>query len=340
MTGIQKPSVSAVFVLEIGDIVGPMLAGWLARGHRVAAIVTRPPAAGHRFSLGARRRRNRLTQVVRRYLGGAAVERLHVNTMRDWDAIAPRLAATGADVLVCYGFPRLIPDRILTLFPNGGVNLHPTLLPHYRGPSPLLHLLVDDAYGQHGGVTLHRMTAAYDEGEVLAQIPLGERFWTSRETYLAGVSAAMRRLVVEVVPEVCLGGTTGEPQPGGSFPWATLQPGPLTIDSRWTSAKLRKIQSFLGSRAQLAVLVGTTPVAVAQRLMRLGPPTGRPPMRMPMMVSFDLADGRVLHLTMNRLARQAQRWQRGSPARVEIADDELELRRFGGGGSSRPPPTD
>lgn len=320
---------SAVFVLEVGDLVGPMLAGWVEQGHRVAAIVTSRPASGRRFSLAARRRRKRQAQLLRRCLGGVATPVLPIGRMSDWDAIAPQLAASGADILVCFGFPKLIPDRVLALFANGGVNLHPTLLPFYRGPNPLQHLLVDDAHAEHGGMTLHRMSSGYDEGDLLGQIPLGAPFWQSGATYAAGARAAMRRLVVDIVPEVCAGRVTGQAQPKGDFPWAPVQSGPLAIDARWTSGKLRQIQSLFGHRLRLTVEVGGRMVPVAHRLMRLGPPSGKPPRRMPFLVSFDLADGRFLHLTMNCLTRQVRRWRRRWAARPEISGDALEVRRFG-----------
>ncbi|TVQ27029.1 MAG: methionyl-tRNA formyltransferase, partial [Spirochaetaceae bacterium] len=41
------------------------------------------------------------------------------------------------DLLVCVAYGRIFGPRFLSLFPRGGINLHPSLLPKYRGPAPI-----------------------------------------------------------------------------------------------------------------------------------------------------------------------------------------------------------
>ena len=155
---------SAVFVLDTAAVTGPMLAGWLAAGHRIAAIVVPPlKRQGRRSGSGVLRRRLERRRFVRRYLGGQEVPLLEFGPPYDWSAMAPQLTGLKADVLICFAFPRLIPEFVLGCFPNGGLNIHPALLPHYRGPNPVHCLVIDAAMAQHGGVTLHRMTPRFDE---------------------------------------------------------------------------------------------------------------------------------------------------------------------------------
>jgi methionyl-tRNA formyltransferase len=77
--------------------------------------------------------------------------------------------AARPDLLLCVGFERLFVPALLAVAP--GWNLHPSLLPRYRGPSPLFWM-----YRQREpeafGVTLHEMDARADRGAILLQEPL------------------------------------------------------------------------------------------------------------------------------------------------------------------------
>ncbi len=68
-------------------------------------------------------------------------------------------------LLAAYG--KIIPQSLLDSFPKGIINIHPSLLPKYRGPSPLeAQILADE---KEFGVTLIRLDAGCDTGPVIAQ---------------------------------------------------------------------------------------------------------------------------------------------------------------------------
>ena len=69
------------------------------------------------------------------------------------------------DLLVTACFPRILGERWLTLAPLGALNLHPSRLPAYRGPSPLFWQFRNGE--ERMGITLHRAVAAVDAGPVL-----------------------------------------------------------------------------------------------------------------------------------------------------------------------------
>lgn len=73
-----------------------------------------------------------------------------------------------AGVLVSYG--KLIPDEILKLFNPGIINLHPSLLPKYRGPSPIESAIVSG--DSETGVSIMQLTHEMDAGPVYSQIKL------------------------------------------------------------------------------------------------------------------------------------------------------------------------
>ena len=82
-------------------------------------------------------------------------------------ATAARIAADRPDHLFSFYFRSMIPGRILDLAP-GAWNLHGSLLPRYRGRSPVNWQLVHGE--RESGLTLHRMLRAADAGDVLGQV--------------------------------------------------------------------------------------------------------------------------------------------------------------------------
>lgn len=82
-------------------------------------------------------------------------------------AIKDNLAALGASVGVLVAFGKFVPPSIIDLFPHGIINIHPSLLPKHRGPTPLESVILN---GDHEtGVSLMQLTATMDSGPVIAQ---------------------------------------------------------------------------------------------------------------------------------------------------------------------------
>jgi methionyl-tRNA formyltransferase len=84
------------------------------------------------------------------------------------DNLAPVLSAYEPDVLMVFGFNWRLPREVLDVPRLGTLNVHPSALPTYRGPSPVLWAIRNgDPYL---GLTVHRMTERIDAGPVLAQV--------------------------------------------------------------------------------------------------------------------------------------------------------------------------
>jgi methionyl-tRNA formyltransferase len=85
-----------------------------------------------------------------------------------------------ADGLLVVGWPRKIEDGVLALFPFGGVNIHPSVLPKLKGADPIFQVLF---HGETGfGVTFHRLNQDLDGGNVLFQTALGVGLEDTYET--------------------------------------------------------------------------------------------------------------------------------------------------------------
>jgi methionyl-tRNA formyltransferase len=68
--------------------------------------------------------------------------------------------------ILSIGFPYLIPVELLALF-KPALNLHPTLLPRYRGPTTAAFILLNNE--TESGSTVHHMTAEMDRGDIVVQ---------------------------------------------------------------------------------------------------------------------------------------------------------------------------
>lgn len=69
--------------------------------------------------------------------------------------------------IVCLCFPFRLPKSILYFPSQGCLNLHPSLLPAYRGPAPIFWQL--HAGEVQSAVTLHHMNPSFDAGDIVAQ---------------------------------------------------------------------------------------------------------------------------------------------------------------------------
>jgi methionyl-tRNA formyltransferase len=84
-----------------------------------------------------------------------------------------RIMSAGVDLIVVGAFGQMLDRRILQVPRYGVLNFHPSLLPAYKGGSPIEEQIL--AGDPHGGVTLHWMTEQVDEGPTVmsARIDIG-----------------------------------------------------------------------------------------------------------------------------------------------------------------------
>lgn len=83
------------------------------------------------------------------------------------DAFVQMLGNSDWDVFVVAMYAKLLPQSVLTLPRRGTLNVHPSLLPKFRGPSPVLSAILADE--RIGGVTIMQLTEKMDAGPIVAQ---------------------------------------------------------------------------------------------------------------------------------------------------------------------------
>lgn len=112
-------------------------------------------------------------------------------------------------VLAAYG--RIIPQRVLDEFPLGIINVHPSLLPAYRGPTPIEQAILDGA--PKTGVSIMKLTAGMDEGPIYKQKSVHLAGNESKAELTETLQQLGAQLLVEVLPEIIAGNLKPRQQP-------------------------------------------------------------------------------------------------------------------------------
>ena len=120
-----------------------------------------------------------------------ALERgLMVHQPLKLDAQARAVFEGRFELLISFAYGRIFGPLFLGLFPLGGLNVHPSLLPRWRGPSPLSAALL--ARDNETGISVQRLALKMDSGDVLARLvhPLNGTETTGSLTLWAADAAA------------------------------------------------------------------------------------------------------------------------------------------------------
>ena len=86
------------------------------------------------------------------------------------EALAKEIAAHDPDWIILAGYMSVLSETFINRFNGRVVNIHPSLLPDYKGLNTHSRVLADKQ--THHGVSVHLVTAALDDGPLLAQIKL------------------------------------------------------------------------------------------------------------------------------------------------------------------------
>ncbi|MFO1047350.1 MAG: formyltransferase family protein [Geminicoccaceae bacterium] len=178
----------------------------LAEAWPISVVVETVGALGL-FKRLERRLRPSLLARAARAIGAHHHEILY----RDEAALLAVMRAQAPDLVIVAGLGRLLRPEEIALPPLGILNVHPTLLPAYRGPSPSFWQLWDGV--RESGVSIHLVASGMDTGPVVAQarfaLPVGA---TLAELLLRQFEHGPGALV-RAVGEVLAGTARPAPQP-------------------------------------------------------------------------------------------------------------------------------
>jgi methionyl-tRNA formyltransferase len=182
----------------------PSLHAILEAGHDVSLVITQPPQP-------AGRGRRLAEPAVAREAARLGVPVFQPERVRRPGAIE-RIRQERPEAILIAAYGQLLPRPLLDIPPLGVINVHPSLLPRHRGPSPIPAAIL--AGDDITGVSIMLVDEGMDSGPVLAraEIPISDADDAATlAPRLAEIGAA---LLVETLPRWAEGELTPRPQDG------------------------------------------------------------------------------------------------------------------------------
>ncbi len=102
------------------------------------------------------------------------------------------------DVFVVASFGRIIPQTIIDLPKHGSLNIHPSLLPKYRGPSPLPTAILEDE--KSTGISIMKMDEQMDHGPLVASKEIQIDEWPTYEAFEEKMACEGAKLLAHILP--------------------------------------------------------------------------------------------------------------------------------------------
>jgi methionyl-tRNA formyltransferase len=174
----------------------------LDQHHQVVGVVTQPDRPTGRG-------RKLLPSPIKKVALERGLEVLQPPSLHPSDVVQ-HLVDWRPDVIVVAAFGQILRPEVLALPPRGCLNIHASLLPHYRGAAPIPAAIL--AGDDKTGVTIMLMDASLDTGPILDQVetPIGPRDTTASLTDRLARMGATR--LIESLPAWLQGRLAPQPQ--------------------------------------------------------------------------------------------------------------------------------
>jgi methionyl-tRNA formyltransferase len=192
-------------MMGTGSFAEPTFKAILGGPHAVVGLVTQPdrPSGQER---GSTRQAERGMIEIAREQELPVLQPASINTP---EGIAG-LRELAPDLLVVAAYGQILSNAVLSVPPHGGINVHASLLPKYRGAAPVAWAIY---HGEdRAGVTVIKMSVRLDAGDMVAQEAidiLSDETSGQLEARLATLGA---RLAVEVIGQIATGSQRGVKQ--------------------------------------------------------------------------------------------------------------------------------
>ena len=286
------------------------ITGLINRGHEIAEIWTTAPESFEKHPSLVKRLLLPPDYDARRVVERHGIRVRNISGVKKHELLALLDKSSPADALLCTGSHVIFPLELLDRFPDRAFNLHPAMLPDYRGPGPIESLVLHGKADEFGGITLHRLTEGIDEGDIVGQRRLPFSDYGTRLSWSLAFARASGELVENELDALLRGVGAAVPQEPGSGSYIAAKDIQLSVRQDWTfdravdhmgKAPLVQYRTFL------TLNDGGKHIAIFLPPRSEGPPTGEPAVVERWSVVVDLADRRVKFFRDNSLRRLLRR---------------------------------
>lgn len=219
------------------DFAVESLKGLIRSGAEIGCVITQPDRA-----------KNRGKKIVMTPVKELAMEQgikvLQPERIRNDEETMKFLKEYNPDLIVVTAYGQIIPKEILDLPKYGCINVHASLLPRFRGASPIQHAIL--AGDEETGVTIMQMEEGLDTGDMIskASIEIGDMNGEELHDALAKLGG---QLLEETLPDIFAGNIHPEKQDDALSNYAGLikkEDGKLDFENEDADYLERKIRAF------------------------------------------------------------------------------------------------
>ena len=208
-----------------------------ASGFEIAGVLSNPPTAKGRHK----------TPTPTPVAAYALEKGLPVFTPEHLDnAAREQIAPLGADLLVCFAYGHIFGPKFLALFPMGGINLHPSFLPKYRGCTPVQQAILEG--DELLGISIQTLSLKMDAGDILKQDFVNIKETDTTESLLNYSATAGAKLICQIIKESAQTGALikGKPQhnEGATYTYTITKDMAKINFSESAEAICRKIRAY------------------------------------------------------------------------------------------------
>ncbi len=181
--------------------------------------------------------------------------------------IIDQLKSLNTEVAVLVAYGRIVPQSIIDIFPKGIVNIHPSLLPLHRGPTPIESVILDGSTVT--GVSVMQLVKAMDAGPVFGQTVIELNGNETKQELADRLLEIGGKMVVELLPCILDGSVVAKPQDDSK---ATYDKMIVKDDGRidWTKTAIqyeREIRAFAGWPKSTVIIAKKDVIITGARIL-------------------------------------------------------------------------
>lgn len=211
----------------------PIIRSLLDAGYNIVAIV-----ANHTDSRSRSNRKLEIAAVAEEY----SIPLLTPAHPRE---IIDELIDLQADVAILIAYGRIIPQRIIDIFPEGIINVHPSLLPKYRGPTPIESAILRG--DNTTGISIMQLAKEMDAGPVYSQTTLPLTGSETKAELYTSLGELAKKELLESLPRILNGTLAAVPQNHSEATYCHLlqkSDGVLSPTNETAHEAERKVRAF------------------------------------------------------------------------------------------------
>ncbi len=222
----------------------PVLLGLIKAGYDIAAVISNYTTGKSRNTRDLEIKKLAETYKIPLFLPDKPID------------ISKQISDYGAEAAVLVAYGKIVPQKIIDLFPRGIINIHPSLLPKHRGPTPIESVIING--DSKTGVSIMRLTKDMDSGPVFGQVKLKIRGKESKQDLANKLLDIGKAMILDLLPGILDDSVTASLQDGSLATYDKL----ITKEDgviNWQKSAVqleREIRAYLGWPGSRTAIAG------------------------------------------------------------------------------------